>query len=241
MANRLDELAGSQHRTAEELRRLADELRRRSKALLRAEVSQSADSPSAGAIARAALPGTQRVSSDLPRAPDSAVLEATTSALRELAAGIKENTSALRTSASAAKRGLSGVAGGLLRDVSGGGGAFGLLTSGLGLAPLGSSILKLFGKRRQELEDLRAFEAPLPIHVSAVNGEGHPFALPRAVRGDRGNIRAVGESPTAAPAVVVNVDAMDSRSFMDRSGEIASAVREAMLHMHPVNDVVSEL
>jgi|GEM_PF-2370524 len=241
MANRLDELAGSQHRTAEELRRLAGELRRRSKASFRVEVSQSTDSPSSSAIVRAALPESQRLSGDLPGVPGSAALEATTRALRELAAGVTENTSALQTSASAAKRGLAGVAGGLLRDASGGGGALGLLTSGLGLAPLGSSILKLFGKRRQELEELRAFESPPPIHVSAVNGEGHPFALPRAVRGDRGNVRAVGERPPTAPAVVVNVDAMDSRSFMDRSGEIASAVREAMLHMHPVNDVVSEL
>jgi hypothetical protein len=54
-------------------------------------------------------------------------------------------------------------------------------------------------------------------------------------------------STTAAPTsgaggqIVVNVQAMDSRSFIDHSQEIAQAVREAMLNMHALNDVVSEL
>jgi len=41
--------------------------------------------------------------------------------------------------------------------------------------------------------------------------------------------------------VTVQVQAMDSRSFLDHSAEIARAVREAMLNMHSLNDVVSEL
>jgi hypothetical protein len=34
---------------------------------------------------------------------------------------------------------------------------------------------------------------------------------------------------------------MDSQSFMGRSADIANAVREAMLNMHPINDVVANL
>jgi hypothetical protein len=34
---------------------------------------------------------------------------------------------------------------------------------------------------------------------------------------------------------------MDSRSFMDHSYDIARAVREAMLNMHALNDVISDL
>jgi hypothetical protein len=34
---------------------------------------------------------------------------------------------------------------------------------------------------------------------------------------------------------------MDSRSFLDHSHDIASAVREAMLNMHSLNDVVNDL
>lgn len=45
----------------------------------------------------------------------------------------------------------------------------------------------------------------------------------------------------AAPVQVhVNVSAMDSRSFLDRAPEIASAVRKAMLDMHPINQMVKE-
>jgi len=34
---------------------------------------------------------------------------------------------------------------------------------------------------------------------------------------------------------------MDSRSFMDHSSDIAQAVRDAMLNMHSINDVISNL
>lgn len=39
------------------------------------------------------------------------------------------------------------------------------------------------------------------------------------------------------PAVVINVNAMDSRSILDRSDDIASAVRQAMLTYQPFDDV----
>jgi hypothetical protein len=54
---------------------------------------------------------------------------------------------------------------------------------------------------------------------------------------------AGGSAAAAAPApqITVNVSAMDARSFMDRSGDIAAAVRDAMLNLNSINDVVSEL
>ena len=45
----------------------------------------------------------------------------------------------------------------------------------------------------------------------------------------------------AMQQVTVQVQAMDSRSFLDHSSDIASAVREAMLNMHSINDVVNDL
>jgi hypothetical protein len=39
----------------------------------------------------------------------------------------------------------------------------------------------------------------------------------------------------------VNVQAMDSQSFLDHSSDIAQAVRNAMLNMSSINDLVSEL
>jgi hypothetical protein len=45
----------------------------------------------------------------------------------------------------------------------------------------------------------------------------------------------------AATGVTVQVNAMDSRSFLDRSSDIATAVRQAILNSHSINDVLSEL
>jgi hypothetical protein len=44
-----------------------------------------------------------------------------------------------------------------------------------------------------------------------------------------------------APQITVNVHAMDSRSFLDHSNEIALAVRDAMLNLNAINDVVNDL
>ena len=53
--------------------------------------------------------------------------------------------------------------------------------------------------------------------------------------------RACCEQARRVPQVTVNVNAMDSQSFMDHSADIANAVREAMLNMHPINGVVASL
>jgi hypothetical protein len=48
-------------------------------------------------------------------------------------------------------------------------------------------------------------------------------------------------TPASAQQITVQVNAMDSRSFMDHSQEIALAVRQAMLNSHSLNDVVNDL
>lgn len=40
--------------------------------------------------------------------------------------------------------------------------------------------------------------------------------------------------------IVIQVQAMDSRSFLDHSNEIAEAVRRALLDSHPLRDVIKE-
>jgi len=45
----------------------------------------------------------------------------------------------------------------------------------------------------------------------------------------------------APTQVMVQVQAMDSQSFLDHSEEIARAVRQAMLNSHGINDVITEL
>jgi hypothetical protein len=51
------------------------------------------------------------------------------------------------------------------------------------------------------------------------------------------------QAPAAAvsPQITVQVQALDSRSFLDHSEEIARAVRHAVLNSHALGDVVSEL
>ena len=50
-----------------------------------------------------------------------------------------------------------------------------------------------------------------------------------------------GSGSAPAPQITVNVQAMDARSFMDRSNDIALAVRDAMLNLNSINDVVNDL
>jgi hypothetical protein len=57
--------------------------------------------------------------------------------------------------------------------------------------------------------------------------------------GNTGSTGGTGSSP--APQITVNVQAMDAQSFLDHSNDIAQAVRQAMLNLSSINDVVNEL
>jgi len=52
---------------------------------------------------------------------------------------------------------------------------------------------------------------------------------------------ALWPSSAPAPQITVNVQAMDSQSFLDHRSEIARAVRDAMLNSNSINDVVNDL
>lgn len=128
--------------------------------------------------------------------------------------------------------------------------------SGLGLAPLIAGLVHLFGGGKSEPPPaLIRFSLPPSIRVDAANAPlfgsstlgagGLPAAdygqsgLPRIVLPStepRGEIERV-----RPPQITIQVQTMDSRSFLDHSQEIAQAVREAMLNMHSLNDVVSDL
>src|SRR5690242_17670014 len=51
----------------------------------------------------------------------------------------------------------------------------------------------------------------------------------------------VAPANTAGTQITVQVQTMDSKSFLDHKEAIAQAVREAMLNMHPLNDVIGDL
>jgi hypothetical protein len=68
--------------------------------------------------------------------------------------------------------------------------------------------------------------------TAAPNLQAPASASPSATAG--------GRAP-GMPQISVNVQAMDAQSFMSYSGEIAKAVRDAMLNLSSLNDVVAEL
>ena len=80
--------------------------------------------------------------------------------------------------------------------------------------------------------------APLPINLDAGFSEagGGAFGVDAA---QGGSPRAMSSAP--APQITVQVQAMDSRSFLDHSQEIAMAVRQAMLETTVLNDVIREV
>jgi hypothetical protein len=119
-----------------------------------------------------------------------------------------------------------------------GGALQGMFGFGLGLSPLISGLVSLFGGGGDsEPAPLARFVMPLPVQanagISAAN-PGEVFAVDNAAGG------VPRPAPAASPAaqVTVQVHAMDSRSFLDHSHEIAMAVRQAMLETSVLNDVI---
>jgi hypothetical protein len=60
--------------------------------------------------------------------------------------------------------------------------------------------------------------------------------------GENGLPRSSGSSGSnTGQQVTVQVQAMDSQSFLDHSDDIAQAVKQAMLNMNSINDVITSL
>ncbi len=121
---------------------------------------------------------------------------------------------------------------------------------GLSIASLGLGLFSLFRGPQQSRLDLKPFQAPAPLSLEVANTDNILRGLPRfdfsadgtprptdAAASSAATGAATGQSPMQ---VTVNVSAMDSRSFLDNAPILAQAVREAMLHMHPINQLVRE-
>lgn len=79
---------------------------------------------------------------------------------------------------------------------------------------------------------------------------GSRFQMPDAIRLNSSMVTVPGESgvflrhtggdqggDAQSPTVVININAMDSMSILDRSDDIANAVRQAMLTYQPFDDI----
>ena len=115
----------------------------------------------------------------------------------------------------------------------------------IGFSPILSGLLKLFGGGGSNV----VAQAP-PV----------PYVLPRSLQLDAGLFeqgarlattdtsqtglpRSVGSvvKNTETQTVNVQIHALDAKSILDRSDDIANALREAVLNSHGVNDVLGDL
>jgi len=125
--------------------------------------------------------------------------------------------------------------------------------SGFGVVPLVTGLLGLFSGGRSSPPPLTKYVMPQSLSFSGADiGNGIAEAsydqtgIPRlsgsAVDGSTGTDTAgSGRAATSSPQINVTVQAMDAQSFLDRSDDIAQAVRQAMLNLSSINDVVNEL
>lgn len=112
------------------------------------------------------------------------------------------------------------------------------------LVPVISAIAKLFGfgASKQDLPALTPFSLPTSIDLEGGVSRGGASSVEGISYGQDSLPRAASQpSPRGQTNISVNVQAIDSRSFLDHSDEIARAVREAMLSSHPLNDVIAEV
>jgi hypothetical protein len=160
----------------------------------------------------------------------------------------------------------NGSGGGTAATGSGGGSVlstvFDVFKSGLSVSPVVNGILSLFGGGSAPAPaPLVKYALPAAINFQAAEVNGGiantdydqagmarayeaPTVAPASTAAGRPTVgeTAGGTAANApAPQITVNVQAMDARSFMDRSNEIALAVRDAMLNLNAINDVVGDL
>jgi hypothetical protein len=144
---------------------------------------------------------------------------------------IEANTSALGASTSSKSGGTStaGSVGNTLLDVLG---------LGSGLSPLISGLVSLFGgSGGGQTTTVTPYIQPLPVNLAAGFTGSAAGGVSGVDYGEGGQPRQT----TAAGAqqqITVQVQAMDSQSFLDRSNDIAAAVRKAMLETSTLNDVL---
>src|SRR5580658_9794125 len=111
-----------------------------------------------------------------------------------------------------------------------------VLGGGLSLMPLVSLFSSLFGGGQSQPAPLVPFSLPPSLNLQSTSNNQN------VVWGENGLPRSAGSSgASAGQQITVQVQAMDSQSFLDHSDDIAQAVKQAMLNMNSINDVITSL
>lgn len=132
-----------------------------------------------------------------------------------------------------------------------------ILSNAFGLAPLARGLFSLFHRDdANETPQTMRFSLPAPLRTEVGMSSGNLSVnidrgigdRIRPMRGPDGSVSPDAFGANGGPAwstavnnITVQVNAIDSRSFLDHSEDIARAVRDAMLHSHALNDVVNDL
>ncbi|MGA2737576.1 MAG: hypothetical protein ABSG65_09005 [Bryobacteraceae bacterium] len=111
------------------------------------------------------------------------------------------------------------------------------LGGGLSLLPLVSLFSGLFGGgQSQQPAPLVPYSMPQSLNLQS-SSNGQPVSW-----GENGLPRsATSGGSSGGSQITVQVQAMDSQSFLDHSDDIAQAVRQSMLNMGSINDVITNL
>ncbi len=114
-----------------------------------------------------------------------------------------------------------------------------VLGFGLGLSPLISGLVSLFGGGggSTQASPLVPYIAPPSVHATAgiSSSQAGAFGVDPA---DGGLPRPQPSAASSSTQITVQVQALDSQSFLDHSDDIAQAVRQAMLESTTLNDVI---
>jgi hypothetical protein len=118
--------------------------------------------------------------------------------------------------------------------------ASGILGGGSILSPIISGLLNLFGGHSASQQPaFTAFTMPAPIHLDTTFSGGPQQQTAPSAQGRESSYG--GSPPVSAPSIQIQVNAIDSRSFLDHSDQIAQAVRQALLNSHSLADVIAEI
>src|ERR1039457_5019944 len=107
-----------------------------------------------------------------------------------------------------------------------------VLETGLGIIPLVTGLIGLFSGGDSTPAPLSKYAMPSKIGFEGADTGTGTSDMDYGQMGTPRPYNAASASPASSPAsqITVNVQAMDSRSFLDHSSDIAQAVRDAMLN-----------
>jgi hypothetical protein len=116
-----------------------------------------------------------------------------------------------------------------------------VLGLGSGLSPLISGLVSLFGGGgSSQTTTVTPYIQPLPVNLQAGFNGSTAGGASGVDYGEGGQPRQT-TAAAAQQQITVQVQAMDSQSFLDRSNDIAAAVRKAMLETSVLSDVIREV